>query len=259
MSLTAQGKLARVTGEYRMLARSCQLRAPTGEQSRPFTAPVGTLTTGVRARRRTSEMAVERAARTPKSADPVEERAQPRLFTVVEYDKMAEAGILKPDERVELIEGVIIQMPPIGPEHADSVDIVAEVFGDRLRPRARIRVQNPIELADVARPQPDITILRRPDRRARPYRAAHPGREDILLVVEVADTSLAYDLGEKAIMYAQRGVSELWVVDIPHDRLVVHRDPTADGYASVDVVERGATVSPSAFPDIAFTADEILG
>ncbi len=205
-------------------------------------------------------MAIERASRAAtETAEPSPVEPTPRLFTVDEYYKMAEAGILKPDERVELIEGVIVEMPPAGPEHSDSVDTVAEVFGDRLRPRVRIRVQSPIGLAGLSQPEPDVALLRTPAERGSSYRSGHPGRDDVLLVVEIADSSLNYDLGEKASMYARRGIVELWIVDVPHDRLVVHREPTADGYASVETVNRGETVRPLAFPDVTFTADEILG
>ena len=205
-------------------------------------------------------MPARRAPRTATvEAQAPPEEPTPRLFTVDEYFKMAEVGILRADERVQLIDGKIIEMPPSGPEHADSVDTVAELFGDRVRPRARIRVQSAIRLGALALPEPDVTLIKTPAQRGGAYRSAHPGRDDVYLVVEIADSSLNQDLGEKARMYARSGVMELWVVDIPHDRVVVHRDPTPDGYGSVEIIARGATISPVAFPDVQFTVDEILG
>jgi Uma2 family endonuclease len=205
-------------------------------------------------------MAIRRAPRSV-TDQALAEVAEPsaRLFTVDEYYRMAEVGILRPDERVELIEGVVVQMPPIGPDHAGSVDSLNETFGDRLRPRVRVRVQNPIRLDGMAEPEPDITLLRPESERRLPYRSSHPTLEDLFLVVEVSDSTLAYDLGEKAAMYSRAGVPDLWIIDVNGDRIVVHREPTADGYASVTPVERGMTISPLAFPDVEFTADEVLG
>jgi Uma2 family endonuclease len=189
-------------------------------------------------------------------ATPSEPRLRP--FTVDEYYKMAEVGILRPDERVQLIEGMIIQMPPGGPDHFSAVDWIAELFGDRLRSRVRIRVQGPIDLAERAHPEPDVALLRRPSTRGRAYRVSHPTGADLFLAIEVADSTLRFDLGEKARMYARHGTSELWVVDLPGERVVVHREPTEDGYTNVRSVTRGESISPLAFPDVTFTADEIL-
>jgi Uma2 family endonuclease len=183
----------------------------------------------------------------------------PRLFTVDEYYKMADVGILRPDEHVQLIEGVVVQMPPGGPDHSSSVDWIAEHFRDRLGSRARIRVQSPIDLAERAHPEPDVALVKRPAGGGRAYRVSHPGQADILLAVEVADSTLRFDLGEKAAMYARHGVMDLWVVDLTGDRVVVHRGPTADGYAEVRALTRGESISPLAFPDVTFTIDEILG
>ena len=205
-------------------------------------------------------MAIRRAP-LPVTDDATVEVAEPsvRLFTVDEYYRMAEVGILRPDERVELIEGVIVQMPPIGPDHAGSVDSLNELLGDRLRPRARVRVQNPLHLDGMAEPEPDLALVRPEGERREAYRSSHPTLEDIFLVVEIADSTLTYDLGEKAAMYARAGVPDLWVIDLRGGRIVVHREPTPDGYASVQTIERGTTVRPLAFRDIEFTADEILG
>ena len=205
-------------------------------------------------------MAVRRVTRTATVETPAPPaEPTPRLFTVDEYYKMAEAGILRPDERVQLIEGKIIEMPPGGPDHFSSVDWIAELFRDRLGRRMRVRVQGPIDIAERAHPEPDVALLRRPTTRGRAYRLSHPTGADLFLAIEVADSTLRFDLGEKAQMYAVHGVADLWVVDLQDDHLVVHRDPTPNGYASVTSFSRGESVSPLAFPDVTFTVDEILG
>ena len=205
-------------------------------------------------------MTARRAPRTATVEAPaLAEGPSPRLFTVDEYYKMAEVGILRPDEKVQLIEGKIFQMPPGGPDHSSSVDWIAELFRDRVGPRVRIRVQSPIDLAERAHPEPDVALLRRPATTGRAYRLAHPTGDDLFLTIEVADSSLRLDLGEKALMYALHGVADLWVVDLQGEHVVVHRDPTPDGYASIRTLARGEIVSPLAFPDVTFTVDEILG
>lgn len=196
----------------------------------------------------------------PQSPTPVtQEHPQPRLFDVDEYYRMAEAGILRPDERVELIEGEIYLMSPIGDRHALTVDRLLVSLVQLLAGRARFSSQNPIRLARKVEPQPDITLSRLDSERPRQFQGKHPRPADIYLLIEVADSSLAYDLGEKADLYARYGVRELWVLDLTQDRLLIHREPTADGYASVVELPHGESVSPIAFPDIRFTADEVLG
>ena len=205
-------------------------------------------------------MAIQRATdATPNEAEATPSEPRLRPFTVDEYYKMAEVGILRPDERVQLIEGMVIQMPPGGPDHFSAVDWIAELFGDRLRSRVRIRVQGPIDLAERSHPEPDVALIRRPTTRGRAYRVTHPTGADLFLAIEVADSTLRFDLGEKALMYARHGVADLWVVDLQGDRVVVHREPTSDGYGSVESVMRGQSFSPLAFPDVPFSVDEILG
>jgi len=205
-------------------------------------------------------MAIERAVEaTPDDAPRSPWGPELRLFTVDDYYKMAEAGILSEQERVELIEGVIVKMPPIGPRHSLTVDRVNFVLIQRLGHRVRLSVQNPIRLGLHVEPQPDLTLSRNDAARLRRYATSHPGPSDVLLVVEVADSSINFDVGEKAEMYARHGIIELWVVDIPHDRVLVHRGPTRTGYSDVKTVQRGETIAPLAFPDVTFTTDEMLG
>lgn len=168
---------------------------------------------------------------------------------------MAEAGILHEDDRVELIEGEIIEMTPIGRRHAACVAELNRLLVPAVGPRALLWPQNPITLPNETEPQPDIVLLRpRADR----YLADDARPEDVLLLVEVADTSQRYDRQVKLPLYGRAGVAEVWIVDLPAEGIEVHRDPTASGYAHVERVGRGGVVSPAAFPDIILSVDTIL-
>lgn len=184
---------------------------------------------------------------------------KPRLFTVDEYYKMAEVGILRPDERVELIEGVIVEMSPVGDKHVMAVIRLIRLFTSGLRDVADISPQSPIRLGGRSDPEPDVAVLHLLDSDRAPGDMSYPSPDEVYFVVEVADTSLAFDLGEKARTYGRRGIPELWVVDLSGDRIVIHRGPTANGYASVESVIRGQTLAALAFPEITFTVDQILG
>jgi Uma2 family endonuclease len=142
---------------------------------------------------------------------------------------MGETGILGPHDRVELIDGEIIDMSPIGVMHAAIVARLASHFSQRLGPTAVVWCQNPVRLDDISEPEPDIAILRP---RADFYMTAHPGPTDVLLVIEVADTSLAYDLGTKVPLYARHGIPEAWVIDAATRRTRVFRQPLDWGEAS---------------------------
>ena len=179
-----------------------------------------------------------------------------RRFTVDEYECMSRAGILHEDERVELIDGEVIEMPPIGPGHAGDTKQLNQLFSSRLGTRAIVGVQDPIRLPPGAEPEPDIALLRP---RQDFYRTAHPGPDDVLLIVEVAETSLAYDRDVKVPMYAAAGIPEVWVVDVAGGRVLVFREPQADGFRQMTVVESGGVLTPTAFPDLVIRVDEILG
>ena len=179
-----------------------------------------------------------------------------RRFSVDEYYKMAHAGILNEDDRVELIEGEIVEMPPIGSYHAGDVDWLAQMFIRRLAGRAIVRGQNPIHLSVYSEPQPDITLLRP---RADFYTTSHPTPEDILLVIEVADTSVAYDREIKAPLYSRAGIREYWVVSLVEQSIEVYRGPSPEGYRQVRVARRGERLAPEALPDLELSVDEILG
>lgn len=168
-------------------------------------------------------------------------------LTVAEYHRMAETGIFLQDARVELIEGEVIDMPPIGSLHAGTVDYVANLLGQVCGGRAIVRTQNPVFLDLHSEPQPDITLLRpRPDF----YRIAHPTPADVLLVVEVADTTLAYDTQIKRPLYARHGIPEVWLADLPHRRFLVHRSPTPAGLQDVQLLTDLSAVTLLLLPDV---------
>ena len=178
-----------------------------------------------------------------------------RRFTVDEYECMGRAGIIHEDERVELIDGEVIQLPPMGPGHGGRTKRFNYAFVSRLGGRAIVSVQDPLRLPPHGEPQPDLALLRpRPDF----YTTSHPGPEDVLLVVEVSDTTLAYDRDVKIPTYAAAGIPEVWIVDVGGRRVLVYRDPVGGTYREVMVVQQG-TLSPLAFPDLVIQLGEILG
>jgi len=178
-----------------------------------------------------------------------------RLFTVEEYHRMAEAGIFHPDERVELIEGEIVQMSPIGPRHAGCVINANRLLMMRLGDRAIVSPQNPMVIRPRSEPQPDLLLLRP---RAVSYSREHPTPEDVLLAVEVADTTVRFDRLVKARLYARAGIAEFWLMLAMDGVVEVYRGPSADGYASIISSGPGQTVSPLAFPDADFAVTDFF-
>lgn len=182
-------------------------------------------------------------------------RIQSRLFRVAEYHRMAEAGILTEDERVELLNGEIVQMSPIGSRHAGCVNGLTEIFVQRLAGRAVVSVQNPIELGEDSEPQPDVMVLKwRPDR----YRGSLPKPEDVLLVVEVADTTADFDRKFKIPIYARAGIPETWLMDLELEQIEVYQQRSPEGCRSVRIFRRGESIAPSALPDVTLAVDDIL-
>ena len=185
----------------------------------------------------------------------VEVAATRRRFTRKEYYRMAEAGILGERERIELIEGEIVEMSPIGRRHLAFAGTLNQFLAARLLGRAFVWMQSPLVLAEDTEPQPDIVVLRR---RSVPYKDREAGAEDALLVVEVADSSLAYDRSTKRRLYAEAAIPEYWVVDCTAETVEVHRGPGPDGYGDVRLVTGQATLSPQAFPDVELSTAEIF-
>ena len=169
---------------------------------------------------------------------------------------MAEAGILSEDDRVELIEGEIVEIAPIGSRHGGHVNRLNRLFSQRAGDQAIVSVQNPVRLGEHSEPKPDLTLLKpRPDF----YASSHPGPEDVLLVVEVAETSAAYDLEVKLPLYARAGIPEVWLVDLAEERVEVYRQPSPQGYQEVQRVRRGQHLSSQAFPNLELAVDDVLG
>lgn len=186
------------------------------------------------------------------AADPIR-----RLFTTAEYHAMGDSGILSEDDRVELIEGEIWQMSPIGPPHASHVARLDYVLQRRLKEgQAIVGVQAPIHLDDFSEPQPDLALLRF---RQNFYASALPTPQDTLLVIEVSDTTVRHDRQVKMNLYARHGLPEAWLVDLPSSVIEVYRDPSPQGYREVLTLRRGDRISPLAFPDLMIEVDAILG
>jgi Uma2 family endonuclease len=178
-----------------------------------------------------------------------------RRFSIEEFHKMCEVGIFGEDDRVELIEGEIIEMPPIGGPHIQSVNHITRVFVLALGEHGVVSVQNPIVLPPRSQPQPDISILR-PSARTLP--AGPPTGEDVLLIIEVADTTLAYDRGIKMRLYAKHRIPEFWILDLQGRRLEVYRDPGPNGYARKLEYTPSDTVSPAALPEVKISLAELF-
>ena len=180
-----------------------------------------------------------------------------RRFTLDEYHRMGETGIFGPGDRVELIEGEIIEMTPIGSRHASTVSRIHHLFSVRLDARAVVWSQNPLLLVRYqSEPEPDVMLLApRPDF----YAAGHPEPPDVRLLVEVADSSLPYDRRTKFPLYARAGVAEAWLIDLDAGRLEIHREPADAGYATSACPAQMSASPRLAFPDLALTLRDILG
>ena len=179
-----------------------------------------------------------------------------RRFSVKEYYLMADAGILSPRDRVELIDGEIVQMAPIGSYHAACVDTLSNLFREMLGRRVIVRVQNPVRLGERSEPEPDIALLRP---RADAYRDAHPGPDDVMLIVEVSHSTVEYDRDVKTPLYAEAGIPELWLVNLDEDYIDGLSDPNGAGYRTVRRYVRGERIAPALLPDAALDVSEILG
>jgi len=180
---------------------------------------------------------------------------KPRLFTYDEAVRMTEAGIFN-GERVELIEGVLIEMSPIGNAHNAYVDRLAQTLILWLQGGAIVRVQGDVRLALRTAPMPDIVVLRP---RADFYINGGAGPEDVLLIIEVADSSLPYDLRQKAPLYAGHQIPDYWVMSVQRKVITVHRDPGPDGYRQIFEVRGDQLLSPLAFSDLVLTPNQLFG
>lgn len=179
-----------------------------------------------------------------------------RSFTVAEYERMGQFGIFSEDARVELVCGEIIQMSPIGERHAACVDFLTQLITLRLRRGAIVRVQNPIQLDDYSEPQPDIAVLKPRDDF---YRRAHPRPEDVLLVIEVSDSTLEYDRKVKMPLYAGAGIPEAWLVNLPEERIEVYSDPVDGEYQTVRSYAHGKRLQSHTLAALRLSVSKVLG
>ena len=178
-----------------------------------------------------------------------------RRFTADEYLRMAQVGILSEDDRVELIDGEVLAMSPIGPRHGATVDRATRVFTSAVGSSAIVRVQGPVRLNLFTQPGPDILLLRPRDDY---YALAHPGPEDVLLVVEVSESSIGYDRDVKATVYAQGGVQEYWLIDLNDDALMRFRSPLGGTYHQVEPVDRRARIAPILLPNCVIDVESLV-
>jgi Uma2 family endonuclease len=178
-----------------------------------------------------------------------------KQFTVDDYARMRETGILTEDDRVELLDGEIYIMSPIGPLHVAIVNKLNKILGVRVGDRGIISIQNPIRLDKLGEPQPDIAILHPRDDF---YTQALATPDDILLVIEVADTTLEYDREQKLPRYAQAHISEVWIVDVAAQTIEQHTQPYQGVYTQVRKVLFGSEITSSIMSDISFTTDLVF-
>jgi len=176
-------------------------------------------------------------------------------FNVKEYYRMAETGVLRPDARVELLNGEIIDMSPIGPFHGGVTNYLIEIFTAASKGRWMTSVQNPVRLDDHSEPQPDLVLLKSsPDF----YRRQHPQPADVYLLIEVSDSSLATDREAKLPAYGRAGIAEVWIVNLIDQAVEVYREPHFTGYGAKTILRAGDQAAPQAFPDVTVDVAELL-
>jgi Uma2 family endonuclease len=177
-------------------------------------------------------------------------------FSTDDYYRLLDAGVLTEDSRVELIHGEIIDMTAIGSRHAACVKRLNVLLNSRVSDSAIVSVQDPLSLADGIEPEPDIMLLRL---RRDFYQEKHPEAADVLLLIEVADTSLGYDRGEKADLYAASEIVEYWLVDVDRRRVLVHTGPTPVGYAKIETMDSNAKWTSQTLPQLTVSGTDIFG
>lgn len=179
-----------------------------------------------------------------------------KRFTVDDYYRMADVGILTPADRVELIEGEIVEMSPIGDRHAMSVNRANMIFARGLGDRVVVSVQNAAHMDRYNEPQPDVVLIRP---REGFYGSGHPNPEDVVLLIEVSETTLRFDRTVKLPVYARNGIQEVWIVDLKNDAIHVCREPKGQTYTSIAIRKREDSVSPQEFPDFTIKVNDLLG
>lgn len=179
----------------------------------------------------------------------------PHPISVTDYQRMAEAGILDIDARVELIEGEIIDMAPIGSPHAAMVNRLNRELVRQAKDSALVSVQNPIILGDYSEPEPDLVLLKP---KANDYQDALPQAEDILLLIEVADSTLNYDRKIKAPLYARFGISEFWLINLPQQSVTLFQKPEQDQFSVATTLMAPKILTPLSLPEIQLNLEQLF-
>ncbi|NRB48822.1 MAG: Uma2 family endonuclease [Saprospiraceae bacterium] len=177
-----------------------------------------------------------------------------RRFSVEEYYRLAEVGILGPEDKVELINGEIVKMSPIGPRHAGVINQLSYLLREMEGWNRVLAVQNPVRLSSYSEPEPDISILKP---RADFYKSGHPTPADVILLVEVADTTFEYDSKVKLPLYAKESIPEYWIIDLQSDRILIYTNPQGSTYQTQHIYQRGDLLSSSILSK-GLPVDEIL-
>ena len=179
-----------------------------------------------------------------------------RRFTAAEFLRLVEIGVLAEGDRVELIQGDLIEMSPIYITHIATLNRLVWLLSNALGKQVILSVQNPVQLSEDNLPQPDVAIFRFQEEF---YSEQHAKPEDILLIIEVADTSLRYDQRVKSKLYGTAGIADYWIVNLPERQIEVYREPRPNGYRTVTTYAPGETLSPLAFPDVVLQVEQIMG
>lgn len=179
-----------------------------------------------------------------------------RLFTVADYHRMAETGVLTADDRVELIQGEIIAMSPIGVRHAACVTRLTDLFTFHFRGQANVSVQNPVRLDEMSEPEPDMMLL---NYREDYYAKEAPSGNDVLLLIEVSDATIAYDRTIKLPLYARANIPEVWIINLVDNVIEIYRTPKGNRYTETRKAYWEDAITAVAFPDIQFTTKELIG
>jgi len=179
-----------------------------------------------------------------------------KLFTVDEYHRMSDIGLFPEDKRFELIRGEIFEMPGAKPPHSGRVNRLTHLFSSRLGDSIVLSVQNPSSIDDYSEPVPDVSLLKA---RSDFYSEKHPTPDDVLLLVEISHTTLRFDTKIKAPLYAEAGIQEYWILNLPQNVLEIRSEPVNGRYTRQEILRPGQTVSPRAFPGVSFQVEELLG
>lgn len=176
-------------------------------------------------------------------------------LTINHFQKMIETGIFDEDEHIELIEGELIAMAPIGPVHSSKTRKLNRLFSQAVGDLAIVDIQNPIILDDNSEPEPDLTLLRPRDDF---YETANPTANDVLLLVEVADSTLSYDKQTKIPLYARHGIPEVWLINIPNNQVEIYLKPSFEGYRQILLPEKHEQISPTLLPVLSIKVLDIM-